>query len=54
MGAVAVCLVITGYLNEERDYPLAGLVAIGIVGLTFIAIGLFAKPRTVESAAKGI
>ena len=54
LGGVAVCLVITGFLDEERDYPLTGLIIGGIIGLAFIAVGLFAKPRTVEKAAEGL
>jgi hypothetical protein len=54
IGCVAVCLGITGFLDKEHDYPLAGLIIGGIVGLAFIALGLFAKPKTVEKAAEGL
>ncbi|MFO1511526.1 MAG: hypothetical protein U1F83_01200 [Verrucomicrobiota bacterium] len=54
LGCVALCLVIIGFLDEEHDYPLAGLIIGGIIGLAFVAVGLFAKPRTVEKAAEGL
>jgi len=54
IGCIAVCLVITGFRDKEHDYPLAGLIIGGIVGLAFISIGLFAKPKTVEKAAEGL
>ena len=51
LGGVAVCLVISAFLNEERDYSAAGLIICGVIGLTFIAVGLFTRPRAVENAA---
>ena len=54
IGCIAVGLVMMGFLDEEHDYPLAGLLIVGIIGLSFIAVGLFAKPKTVEKAAEGL
>ena len=49
LGGVFLCVAITGYLDEERGWSLAGTIACALFGLTLVATGIFAKPKTVES-----
>lgn len=52
LGCFFVGAAVTGYLEEERRWPLSGMIVVVIIGLVFVGVGVFAKPKTVEKAAE--
>jgi len=51
VGCFSLCAAAGGVLE---DYPLTGLIIGALIGLVFIAVGLFANPGTVEKLTEGI
>ena len=49
VGGGLIAFSVTGYLDDERPWPLAAALICGVMGLVLIALGIFAKPKTVES-----
>jgi len=49
VGGSLIAFSVTGYLDDERPWPLAVAVICGALGLVLIGLGIFAKPKTVES-----
>ena len=45
---------VIGYLDEERDWPLSGMIVSVVIGLGFVGVGAFAKPKTVEKGAESL
>ncbi len=49
VGSGLIAFSVAGYLDDERSWPLAAALICGALGLVLIGMGIFAKPKVVES-----
>lgn len=54
VGCISIYLGVTGYLDEEKRWSLGAMIFCVGLGLVFIAVGTFAKPKTAVRAAESI